>query len=348
MIKDSLSQIQDPNYRRDGPTYVYGNGDYTYEVFQDWAQLPPGWCFYNASSVTIDSKDNVYLLDRSRDHPVMVFNHDGEFLNSWGKGLFKQGHFIRIDPKGYLWIADIATHVVTKCTTEGEVLLTLGTRDKPSETGVAPDVDDYRSITHPAGPFNSPTDIAFATSGDVYVSDGYGNSRIHQFSKEGDLLSSWGQPGNGHKQFNLPHSVWIDRQNRLYVIDRENNRIQIFTLEGDFINEWTDFSRPNQIYIDSNNTMFVIECAYSFQTYWRKMKAPSDGILRDPVPRILLRTLENKSVTQWGGQDPAIPGQFFSPHSICTDSKGDLYVVEVLDCNNPPRGSHHLQKFSRR
>jgi DNA-binding beta-propeller fold protein YncE len=149
-----------------------------YEVVQDWAQLPPGWCFYNASSVTIDSKNHVYVLDRSRDHPVMVFNRDGEFLNSWGKGVFRQGHFIRIDSKGFLWIADIATHVVTKCTTEGEILLTLGTRDRPSETGVTPDVDDYRSITHPAGP----TDIAFATSGDVYVSDGYGNSRIHRFS----------------------------------------------------------------------------------------------------------------------------------------------------------------------
>jgi DNA-binding beta-propeller fold protein YncE len=162
------------------------------------------------------------------------------------------------------------------------------------------------------------------------------------------LLSSWGQPGNGHKQFNLPHSVWIDEQNRLYVVDRENNRIQVFTLEGDFIKEWTDFNRPNQIYIDSNKTIFVIECAYSFQTYWPKMKAPSDFILRDPVPRIFSSYNGKSEYYSMGGQNSATPRQFCSPHSISTDSRGDLYVVEVLDCNNPPLGSHHIQKFARR
>src|SRR5439155_14523437 len=142
--------------------------------------------------------------------PLIVFDRDGRFLASWGEGLFKRAHGISIGPDDALYCTDDLDHTVRKFTPEGKLLLTLGTSGKPADTGI--DGIDYRTIKRAGPPFHRPTNLALAADGSMYVTDGYGNARVHKFSADGRLLFSWGEPGSGSGQFNLPHGIAIDSQ----------------------------------------------------------------------------------------------------------------------------------------
>src|SRR6185369_3048668 len=119
---------------------------------------------------------------------------------------------------------------------EGKLLLTLGTSGKPSDTGI--DGIDYRTIKRVGAPFHRPTNIALAADGSIYASDGYGNARVHKFAADGKLLFSWGEPGSGPGQFHVPHGIAVDPNGTVFVADRENSRIQLFTSEGKFLYAW--------------------------------------------------------------------------------------------------------------
>jgi hypothetical protein len=176
----------------------------------------------------------VYVLCRGA-HPVLLFDADGNFQTSWGEGQFSAfAHGLSIDRAGHVWIADSGRHTVTQHTPDGALLRTLGRPD-----AAAP--------TYYGQPFNMPTGIAFASTGEVFVSDGYGNRRVHAFSPEGELRRSWGEPGAGPGQFALVHFITADAQDRLYVCDRENHRIQIFAPTGEFLAEWTGFRMPSDL-----------------------------------------------------------------------------------------------------
>jgi hypothetical protein len=211
-------------------TTLVGSGRHTFEVHEDWARLP-AHIELLAASVTVDSKDRVYGFSRSKEHPVVVFDREGNFLSSWGAGLFAFPHTIRADEDDNLWLVDRDHGQMMLFTTEGKLLRTIGTRGFRSDTGVAADdfrSDGYRRVTHGGGPFNLPTDIDIAASGEMFVTDGYGNARVHKFAADGTHLLSWGEPGTGPGQFNLPHAVWITRDGRLLIADRENDRIPVF------------------------------------------------------------------------------------------------------------------------
>jgi hypothetical protein len=219
---------------------IVGSGAYTYEVYEDWAQIPEGW-EVPAAAVTVDSQDRVYCFNRSKEYPVIVFDRDGSYLSSWGAGVFAFPHAIRADEHDNLWIVDRAHGQAMLFTSSGELLRTVGTRGFRSDTGVPPEENSsaaWRAVTHGGEPFNLPTDIALNASGEMFIADGYGNARVHKFAADGRHLFSWGEPGREPGQFNLPHGIWLDRRGRLLVADRENDRVQVFDQGGTLLEIW--------------------------------------------------------------------------------------------------------------
>jgi sugar lactone lactonase YvrE len=297
-----------------------GSGAHTYRVEEDWCKPPPG-VDPMAASVTVDSKDRVYCFSRQREHPVVVFDRDGSFLRSWGAGLFAFPHTIRADEHDNLWLVDRDHGQMFYFTPEGALLRTIGTRGMRSDTGVA--ADDFRSdaylrVTHGGGPFNLPTDIALTPAGEMFISDGYGNARVHKFAADGTYLFSWGEPGTGPMQFNLPHGVWLDRRGRVLVADRENDRVQIFDQQGALLEIWpTDLIGPAFFYVDADDVVYIPE---------------HNGGL------VSVLTVDGERLARWG--DPG----FRSCHGIWGDSHGYLYVVRPGAWGRPRR----IVKYVRR
>ena len=213
-----------------------------YDVVEGWEQLPAGWEHRDVAGVAVDGEDRVFLICRG-DHPIIVYDRTGKFLASWGEGEFTyRTHGITIGPDGTVYATDDGNHTVRRFTPTGKLLMTLGTLDTPSDTGY--DGKDSINIPRGAGPFNRPTNLAIGLRGDLYVSDGYGNCRVHQFSPTGTLRRSWGAVGQGPGQFHLPHGIAVGPDGRVFVCDRENDRIQIFSPDGEYLAEWTDTQRP--------------------------------------------------------------------------------------------------------
>jgi len=320
--------------------------DYGYDADDHWAKLPPGLSWSEVAAVATDSKDRVFVFARA-DVPMLVFDRDGTLLNSWGRGLFTRPHGLFIGPDDLLYCTDDLGHVVHKYTAEGERQLTMGVRDVPSDTGATS--IDFRTITHAGPPFHYPTNVALSPNGDLYITDGYGNARVHVFSPEGMLRFSWGQPGTGPGQFHVPHGIAIDRDGIVFVCDRENSRIQLFTPEGKYHSVWNDLARPSQVFIRCDGNVYVAELGFK-AGMWPGTKAPSPG---STGGRVSIFTREGKLLARWGGgENPCAPGDFFAPHDICVDSRGDIYVTEVVWSAGANRGlvppdCHALQKFRR-
>lgn len=299
-----------------------GTNKYTYEVVKGWGELPEGWEFGMVVGVAVNSKDQIYVYHRS-EHPMIVFDTDGNMTDSWGEDELKVAHGLFIDSDDNVYTTDLETHTVKKFTQEGELLMTIGKDGEPAEQ-------------MSGNPFNMPTDIAIGPSGDIFITDGYGNSRIHRFTPEGKHVNSWGETGSGPGQFNLPHGIFFDAEGLLYMGDRENSRIQVFTEDGEFIKEIGDLARPDDIYIDGNGIMYVSELG-SFTGLMPGMAEPSPD---SPPARVSILDLEGNVLARWGGKERGAIGDFESPHAIWTDSRGDLYIGETLD-------GKRIQKFAR-
>jgi sugar lactone lactonase YvrE len=288
-------------------------------VDEEWAQLPEGVDVL-AASVTVDANDNVYCFSRVKEHPVVVFDRDGNFLRSWGAGLFAFPHTIRADKDDNLWLVDRDHAQMMLFTTEGKLLRTIGTKGFRSDTGVPPDdfrSDAYQKVTHGGSPFNLPTDIDVAPSGDMFVTDGYGNARVHKFGADGILVKSWGEPGTAPGQFRLPHGVWIDRRGRVLVADRENDRVQIFDQDGRLLTVWpTKLIGPAVFYVDDEDVVYIVE---------------------HNAGMVSVLTLDGERLAHWG--DPA----FRSCHGIWGDSRGDLYVVRAGSWGRRRRVVKHVR-----
>jgi hypothetical protein len=175
---------------------IVGNGDYRYRVNAEWAKLPEGWSFKEVGGVGVDSRDNVYVFSRG-DHPMMVFDRDGNFLRSWGEGQYPRAHGVQVTPDDTMFLTDDGGHFVRKVTLDGKVLLELGVAGKPAA---------FMS----GEPFHRCTHTALSPQGEIYVSDGYGNSRVHKYTPDGKLLLSWGEPGTGDGEFNIVHNICCD------------------------------------------------------------------------------------------------------------------------------------------
>ncbi len=236
---------------------IVGSDKYTYELIQDWPKLPSGEALGVVSTVATDSKDRVYAFQR-QDPPVMVFDRDGNYLNRWGIGAITDPHGMTI-VDDIVYITDRSDHVAVKFTLDGKPLQVIGDRGVFSDTGCENPGD---LVPRAAGPFNYCTEMAPSPTGDIYVSDGYRNARVHRFSSEGRLIQSWGQPGKteaGH--FHLVHSLLIDPEGKVYVCDRANRRVQIFSPDGEFITMWTGMGGPDNIVRDKDGIFYIAEQA---------------------------------------------------------------------------------------
>ncbi|MDZ4686284.1 MAG: peptidyl-alpha-hydroxyglycine alpha-amidating lyase family protein [Planctomycetaceae bacterium] len=329
-----------------GDAVQVGRGAFTYEARADWERRPAGYTWLEATAVAVDAEDRVYVFNRG-EQPVMVFGRDGEYLHSWGAGLFARPHGIAIGPDGAVYCTDDLDHTIKKFSPRGELLQVLGTSGRPSDTGATS--IDYRTIQHAGPPFYFPTNVAFGPAGELYVSDGYGNARIHKFTSAGQLVCSWGEPGDQPGQFHVPHGIAVDRHGTVWVADRENSRIQSFSSDGEFRGEWTDIARPCQVAFDPDGNLFVAELGYR-AGMWPGTTAPTPDATGG---RVSVFDPHGSLLTRWGGgDDPTAPGDFFAPHDICLDSRGDVYVAEVVMSAGGNRGlvsptCHSLQKFVR-
>ena len=283
---------------------IFGAGAFTYRIQERWGRLPEGWALGWIPAVAVDLQDRVYVYSRS-EHPMVVFDREGNFLTFWGDDVLKDAHGIFIDAQGCVYCVERDTHCMRKFTPEGELLMTLGTPDQKGAEG---------------RPFRRPTDIGFDSTGNMYISDGYGNSRIHKYTHEGMWITSWGTSGDGPGEFDLPHCVRVDRNDRVLVADRSNNRIQIFDTEGNYLTEWAGLHQPDTVFIGEDDIVYVAELDH----------------------RVSIWTLEGERLTEWGrGVSSEAPGEFLGrPHGIWADSHGDLYVGEV-------HADGRVQKFIR-
>jgi len=317
----------------------------TYEVV-DWQErIPPELAHKEVADVAIDVNEHVLLYARY-DHAVFMYDPDGRFVRSWGRELFGRSHGITAAADGSIYCVDDGHHAVRKFSAEGDLLMTIGTPGKPSDTGY--DGKSGASIRCGAGPFNRCTSLAVAPNGELYVSDGYGNARVHRFSARGELLRSWGEPGTGPGQFRTPHGIFVRRDGRVMVADRENNRIQFFDPDGEYLEEWTDVQRPCAIDIDREGFVYVAEIA--------EKTDPNSGVLgivaEDRPGRVSIFDPSGRLVARWG-EYGCEAGHFIAPHGIAVDHRGDVYVAEVCwtlagQFGIVPPTCHQVQKFTRR
>jgi DNA-binding beta-propeller fold protein YncE len=206
--------------------------------------MPEGWTFGRVSAVATDSSNQVFVFHRGETaDPLVVFDAEGNYVRSFGRGMFGNEHGLRIDRHDNVWITDNGDHQVMKFSNDGELLMTLGIKGEPGTT------DDT---------FNRPADITFGPNDELYVADGYGNNRVVKFDAEGNFVATWGTPGSGPGEFDLVHSVAVDSQGQVYVSDRENNRIQIFDENGEFLRMWTHLGATQNIFITPDDQVWVI------------------------------------------------------------------------------------------
>jgi NHL repeat-containing protein len=316
-----------------------------YEPVVGWEQLPAGYAHPDVAAVAVNSKGDVYLFCRA-EHPVLMYERDGRFIGSWGEGVFTmRTHGIAIGPDDSVFCTDDAGHSVRKFTPDGRLLMTLGENaGRPSDSGY--DGSNLTTITRGAPPFNRPTNLAVAPNGDLYVSDGYGNARVHRFSPTGKLLASWGEPGTGPGQFMLPHGIAVDGRGNVLVCDRESDRIQMFTADGRFVREITDVQRPTQIVL-AHGRMYISELG------WRAgQRSFRNGPIEQDMPaRVSVLDGNGSVLARIGGADPCAPGSFCAPHGLAVDSNGDLYVAEVVwtiagKAGLVPPDCHTIQKLT--
>jgi len=277
-----------------------GSGEYSYELIRDFFKLPDGQSFGLVSRVAADAQDRVYVFQR-KDPPVVVFDRDGKYLGAWGSGAVTDPHGLKI-VGDVVYTTDRSDSVATSFTLDGKPLLQLGRRGVHSDTGCeGPPWLALRA----AGPFNHPTEMIAHPNGDIYVTDGYRNARVHRFARDGRLVKSWGEPGHGEGQFHLPHSIAVDDAGRLYVADRSNRRIQIFTADGDFLGQWTQMGGPNDITRGRDGNFYIAE--------QEDAGKPAYVCVRDANGAVLVR-LESRHV-----------------HGVGVDSRGDIYAGLTQD-----------------
>jgi DNA-binding beta-propeller fold protein YncE len=307
---------------------VLGQGKFKYRRVENWAKIPPYFEYKSTPEVkfryplgmTGDSKGRIFVSFRNASHPVIMLDLDGNFLYCWGENYVFDAHDICVGPDDSVYVADRRTHTVEKFTTGGVFLGNWGRgRFDPTPT-----------FSHK--PFNMPAGIAFGPSGEMYVADGYGNSVVHKFSPDGKLLKTWGGPGNGTGQFNIPHALAVDKHGNVYVADRMNDRIQKFTAEGEHISTWTDVVFPMDIHMDrENDVIYVLE---SLDYVNMPQRMPSHT-------RISIRNLEGAILSEFGGRESEGKGGVLEiGHALWVDPQGNIYEAEIL-------ANTRFQKFVR-
>lgn len=284
-----------------------------YRSVPDWPRPPAYSNFQETAGVAVDAANHVFVFHRGR-HPVMEFDANGTFVRGWGDDVFNHAHSIRVDSEGNLWTADDGAHTVLKLNRNGRVLMVFGRWRSPSDaTSAMPDGSAGGALRglrdEGVVRFNRPTDVAIGPNGDVYVADGYGNSRVVKFDKNGRFLKEWGKRGSAPGEFHTPHSIVVDSRSRVYVADRENYRIQVFDADGKFLEQWRDLGAPWGLAFTPDQHLMM-----------------ADGYNN----RIVKLTMSGKVVGAFGSHGKQ-PGQFHYCHQLAVAPDGTVYTSEILN-----------------
>lgn len=268
-----------------------------------WPHIPHGLTFCgDANAVAVDSQDYVYVFNRG-PIPVLIFEPDGTYVGGWGTGDFDRPHSIYITDDDTVWLIDSGSHFVQKRDLSGKVLMTLGERGRgaPAYSGE---------------PFNGPTDIAVhGPTGDVFISDGYGNSHIHKYTSQGEHVMTWGGTGDGPGELSNPHGICLLGDETLVVCDRENYRLQFFTLEGELVEQWHSF----------------MPCAIRTRTgdpnlYLAQLPPPAKylHVMTSLGRCVQVLSPSGEVLERFGG-----PDELLAPHGLAIDSQRSIYIAEV-------------------
>jgi len=276
-----------------------------HKLVANWPQLPAGWNLGEVSGVAVDKDDSVWVFNRGA-HPMIQFDKTGKMLQAWKDVPIKSTHGVRIDPQGNVWAVDVAGHAVVKFNRAGKVLMVI------AQPGNAAGDNNSNYA------FNRPTGVSFAANGDIYVSDGYVNSRVVKYNKDLEYLSHWGTKGKGDGEFDLVHDVAVDSKGRVYVADRLNSRVQVFDASGRFLAKWTEVGQPwGLIYSTKEDVLYMC-----------------DGLNN----RIAKLSLDGKVLGVLSSFGKA-PGKLDFAHNIAIDSTGAIYVAEIKNWR--------VQKFAK-
>lgn len=312
-----------------------------------WERLPAGWKHLDVPDVAIGPDDTVYI-DTRMDPRIIVYSAEGEFIRSFGDDLLSaRPHGIAVAPDGKVYCVDNPMHVVRVFDAAGNHVRDLGTGE-PSDTGV--DMSKpvgfarYESVQRRAGPFNMPAGVAVAANGDVFVSDGYGNAAIHHFDAVGNLLHSWGEPGIGPGQFHLPHDLCVLTDGRVVVADRENDRVQVFTADGEFVAVWTDVIHPAGVTQGPDGLVYVAELPRKADEESFTNGMPTEHL----VGGISVFETDGSLVGRFRTTgDVCDEDQLAEPHGIAVDSQGNVYVAGVSFTGLGREECHTLQRLKR-
>jgi peptidylamidoglycolate lyase len=301
-----------------------------YRLVKDWPVLPPGYAMGSPAGLGIDSNQHVFIFSRAgREWGLLtpmptsfisgktileIDRKTGTLINSWGDHSFIMPHGLTVDAADNIWVTDVGLHQVFKFNHAGQLLMTLG------EARIA-----GKDSTH----FDQPTAVAVAKNGDVYVSDGYGNSRVVKFSAAGKYLREWGKKGNGAGEFDIPHAIDLDDSGTVYVADRENKRIQIFDSNGAFLKEWKheSFGSICSIVYDKKAKHLI---AVDDLTSLSLIHKGSDVIIFDSAGISFKRF----------GRSGAYNGPVCWYHDLTLDNDGNIYVADIL--------GNRVQKFEKK
>jgi sugar lactone lactonase YvrE len=311
---------------------IYGQSN-PYRPLDKWAQLPAGRTLGSTSAVDIDPRTgNIWVADRcganscfgSTLDPIFEFDPSGKLLKNFGAGMFVLPHGIFVDKDGNVWIVDEVAkegkgNVVVKFSPDGLPLMTLG---RPGLKGASVNL------------FNSPSDVAVAPNGDIFVADGHGgdtNARIMKFAGDGKLIKVWGHKGSGPGEFDTPHALAFDSKGRLFVGDRSNNRIQIFDQDGHYLDEWKQFGAPSGIFIDAKDNIYVTDSQSNSKTNPGFKRGIRVGNVKDgKVTAFIPDTQPNPdSDDKYANNSGTVISNTSGAEGVVADAKGNIYGAEV-------------------
>ncbi len=308
---------QQPSNSGKKPPYPRVNTTTCYEVDAAWPRKPADFVWKDVPGIAVDANDQVYVFTRSTP-PVQVYKEDGTFVRAWGQDTVGNAHHIKVARDGTIWLADIGLHVVRQFTPEGKPLKQLGTPGVPGDDS-----------TH----FDKPTDMVVTETGDVFVTDGYGNNRVVHFDRDGKFVKQWGQLGTGAGDFSIPHAITIDSKGHLYIADRNNVRIQVYDQSGKLLESWKDLIVPWGFAMLADDTFWV--CGSSPMPWRDDPKYIGAPLGCPPKDQLFLKLDTSGKVLQvWtvpkGEDGQEKPGDLNWVHCLAVDSHGCLYAGDII------------------